>query len=88
MLAAREALTKSLVRIESVISVLSVFSVIKMWRNVKALEEENKRLRKDRDEWVQRALAVSELLHTERAERHERLSRLQDTETLGTFFQK
>ena len=30
-----------------------------MWRNVKALEEENKRLRKEREEWVSKALELS-----------------------------
>ena len=64
MLAAREALTKSLVRIESVISLSSVFSVIEMWRNVKALEEENKRLRKELEEWVKKALELSKRLHS------------------------
>ena len=46
-----------------VISVPSVSSAIEMWRNVKALEEENKRLRKELEEWVKKALELSERLH-------------------------
>jgi len=40
-----------------------------MWKNVKMLEEENKRLRTEREEWIQRALELSKLLHDERKER-------------------
>ena len=56
-------MTSSLVRIKSVISLPSVSSAIEMWRNVKALEEENKRLRKELEEWVKRALELSKRLH-------------------------
>ena len=34
-----------------------------MWRNAKALEEENKRLRKELEEWVKKALELSKRLH-------------------------
>ena len=57
-------MTSSLVRIKSVISLPSVSSAIEMWRNVKALEEENKRLRKELEEWVKRALELSKRLHS------------------------
>ena len=63
-LAALEASTGFPVRIEvSVISVPSVSSAIEMWKNVKALEEENKRLRKELEEWVRKALELSRRLH-------------------------
>ena len=34
-----------------------------MWRNIKALEEENQRLRKEVREWVNKALELSKRLH-------------------------
>ena len=34
-----------------------------MWKNVTALEEENKRLRKELEEWVEKALELSKRLH-------------------------
>ena len=65
--AAREASTSSPVRIEVgstvVIPVPSLSSATEMWKNVKALEEENKRLRKELEEWVKRALELSKRLH-------------------------
>ena len=39
-----------------------------MWKNVKALEEENKRLRKEKEEWINRALQLSKTLYNERME--------------------
>ena len=39
---------------------------IEMWRNVKALEEENKRLRKELEEWIKKALELSKRLHMAR----------------------
>ena len=41
-------------------------TVQEMWRNVKLLEEENKRLHKERQEWVDRALDLSKRLHDAR----------------------
>ena len=38
-----------------------------MWRNVKVLEDDNKRLRKELEEWVDRALELSKRLHAGRA---------------------
>ena len=56
-----------------------------MWRNVKALEEENKRLRKEREEWVNKALELSKRLN---ALNRKAMSGLQDNERLGTLFEK
>ena len=39
------------------------FSAREMWKNVKALEEENKRLKKELEEWVRRTLELSKRLH-------------------------
>ena len=35
---------------------------------MKALEEENKRLRKEKEEWINRALQLSKTLYNERME--------------------
>ena len=40
--------------------VASLSRATEMWKNVKALEEENKRLRKELEEWVKKALELSE----------------------------
>ena len=46
--------------------------VLEMWRSVKSLEEQNKRLSQERDEWVAKALQLSKRLYdlqcAERAE--------------------
>ena len=34
-----------------------------MWRSVKALEERNKRLLREREEWIEKALQLSKRLH-------------------------
>ena len=47
-----------------------------MWKNVKALEEENSRLRQQREEWVDKALALSKRLYEERKCNTEALSQL------------
>ena len=46
-----------------------------MWKNVKALEEENKRLRKELEEWVKKALELSKRLHASGAGMAVQLSR-------------
>ena len=45
-----------------VIPVPSLSRATEMWKNVKALEEENKRLRKELEEWVKKALELSKRL--------------------------
>ena len=47
----------------SAIPVPSLSSATEMWKNAKALEEENKRLRKELEEWVKKALELSKRLH-------------------------
>ena len=42
-----------------------------MWKHIRALEEEVKRLRLERQIWVDRALQLSKELHEERARCHE-----------------
>ena len=44
---------------------------MKMWKSVKNLEEENKRLRQEREEWINRALKLSRLLHDTRLQNDE-----------------
>ena len=46
-----------------VIPVASLSRATEMWKNVKALEEENQRLRKEVREWVNKALELSKRLH-------------------------
>ena len=46
-----------------VIPVPSLSRATEMWKNVKALEEENRRLRKELEEWDKNAHELSKRLH-------------------------
>ena len=61
-----------------VIPVASLSRATEMWKNVKALEEENQRLRKEVREWVNKALELSKRLHASDAMAVNSVERLQE----------
>ena len=42
---------------------LSLTEMSMLWKSVKALEQENRRLREEKEAWVQKALSVSKRLY-------------------------
>ena len=55
-----------------------------LWQSVKALEADNKRLKKELESWIEKTLTLSKRLYEYRQGMH----RLPDTQDVGLLFEK